>query len=470
MKSKSKSDIIAKLRKELAGMEDPFFSQKKSGFKNYTKSKSTYPLPENFELNDEMKEAIDLIEDSYEPLFITGKAGSGKSTLINYFRNNTEKTYAVIAPTGIAALNVNGMTIHSFFGFPPKLIPTDHTPYSFTKKYMMQSIDVLIIDEISMVRADVMDAIDRALRKYRKINKPFGEVRIVMVGDLFQLPPVVKGEEMETYFLDEYGGPYFFNAKAFREEPIEKIELKKIYRQDEREFIDLLNTLRSGDVDPSSLLKMNDHVDPYFNISDHPGYITLCSTNGTADRINAQKLTELHAKTYNYTAELKGTFSQKGRHLPTQETLSLKEGAQIMMVKNDISAKKRWVNGSLGIVTFLDKDFIEVEINDKRHKVEKDTWEMLRYKTNSSGQMKDEVIGTFTQYPLRLAWAITIHKSQGKTFHKVHIDLGRGAFAHGQTYVALSRCSSLAGLKLSKPIRDSDIIFDEAIGDFMRED
>lgn len=465
--SKAKSDIIAKLRKELSEMKDPFFSKKSNSFDKYERSSSAIKLPQNFVLTDRMSEAIDHIEDAYEPLFLTGKAGTGKSTLLDYFRKHTDKNFAVLAPTGIAALNVSGVTIHSFFGLAPKFIPPTMTPYQAHKKYLMQNLDVLIIDEVSMVRADVMDCIDRMLRKYRKTNRPFGEVQMILVGDLYQLPPVVNNSDLEEHFLDHYGGPYFFNATVFNEIDIKKIELDKIFRQDEKEFIDLLNNLREGSATEETLYKLNESVDPIFDLSQNEGYITLCSTNRTADRINEMKLSELDTDLHSFEAELKGTFAEKGRSLPTSARLNLKEGAQIMMVKNDTDAKKRWVNGSLGTITHLEKDFIEVEINAKRHKINVDTWEMIRYSNNAStGTMKEEVVGTFTQYPLKLAWAITIHKSQGKTFDKVLVDLGRGAFAHGQTYVALSRCTSLSGLKLSKPIKTSDIIFDKAIHAF----
>lgn len=465
--SKSKSDIIAKLKKELAEMKDPFFPTAKKKFDSYERKEADIRLPQNFVLTEKMSEAIDHIEDAYEPLFITGKAGTGKSTLLDYFRKHTEKNYAVLAPTGIAALNVGGVTIHSFFGLPPKFIPPNMTPYQPHKKYLMQSLDVLIIDEVSMVRADLMDCIDRMLRKYRKTNRPFGEVQMVLVGDLYQLPPVVSESELKEHFLDHYGGPYFFNANVFNELEIKKIELDKIFRQDEKEFIELLNQLREGQVKEEALQRINDSVDPFFDLNHNEGFITLCSTNRIADKINSMKLSQIEMPSHSFEAELKGTFADKGRSLPTSASLVLKEGAQIMMVKNDVDAKKRWVNGSLGTITHLDHDFIEVEINSKRYKVQQEKWEMIRYASdNSTGTMKEDVIGTFTQYPLRLAWAITIHKSQGKTFDKVHVDLGRGAFAHGQTYVALSRCTTLSGLKLSKPIKSSDIIYDEAIHEF----
>ena len=419
------------------------------------------------ELSPDFKYALDVVEKSERSVFVTGRAGTGKSTLLQLFRNTTRKRVAVLAPTGIAALNVRGQTIHSFFAFPPKVIQKGDIKKSRQRKKFM-NIDVIIIDEISMVRADLLDGIDMFLRLNREDPRPFGGVQMAFFGDLFQLPPVVSRRAEKEYFATYYTTPYFFSAHVLTsgQVPLEMIELGKVYRQDEKYFIRLLDAIRLRTIDHEELSDLNLRYKPNFEAK--ASYITLCSLNAIADQINSSNLRDLPTPQLKYQADLSGDFDP--RLFPTQQFLVLKEGAQVMMLRND--PQKRFVNGSIAMITHLDDETIKVRMlsgdtEGDVFEVERFEWEMLKYEYNLAQRKLDtKVIGTFTQYPIKLAWAITIHKSQGKTFDRVIIDLGRGAFEFGQTYVALSRCRTLDRIVLKRPLKYSDIMVDERILDF----
>lgn len=419
-------------------------------------------------LSDDFKYALDLLEKTSTNLFLTGKAGTGKSTLLNLFKSTSRKKMAVLAPTGVAALNVQGQTIHSFFGFPPRIITPQEAGRKTSRKDLLRlykNLQVLVIDEISMVRADILDGIDVFLRHNRENHLPFGGVQMIFVGDLFQLPPVITNDPVErAYFQDYYDSPYFFSAKVFQEDqwPIEHLELRKVYRQDSRHFLRLLEAVRLNTIDFDDLEDLNERHNPAF--ADTEGYITLCARNATADRINRDALQRLDTPKFSFPAEVKGIFDPS--LYPTDPEMVLRKGAQVMFIKND--PDRDFVNGTIGVVTQIAADQIAVKINEpngrgKTIDVTKSEWEILKYKADMGGNIEAEPIGSFRQYPLKLAWAITIHKSQGKTFDKVLIDLGGGAFEHGQLYVALSRCRTLEGLVLRQPIRPNDVITDERV-------
>jgi len=427
------------------------------------------------QLNDDFRYALDALEKTPSSLFITGKAGTGKSTLLQLFRNTTKKKCAVLAPTGVAALNVQGQTIHSFFGFPPRIITPSEAGQKITRKdllRMYKNLEVLIIDEISMVRADMLDGIDKFLRVNRENFRPFGGVQVVFFGDLFQLPPVVTRDPVESaYFQDYYESPYFFSAKIFNEPDfqLEMLELRKVYRQESRHFLRLLEAVRVNEIDHDDLEDLNERHLPHFSETD--GYITLCSRNNTADSINRRELSLLETPEFEFLAEVKGQFDPK--LYPTEAALSLKKNAQVMFVRNDLE-ERQFVNGTIGKIIELGKEKIVVQTEEhggKKRKIEvpKSEWEIIRYKGGQAGGIETETIGSFIQYPLKLAWAITIHKSQGKTFDRVLIDLGGGAFEHGQLYVALSRCRTLEGIVLRHAIRPQDVITDERVVDFYSE-
>ncbi len=416
-------------------------------------------------ISDDFHDLLDELESSENHLFITGKAGTGKSTLLQLFRKTTKKKCVVLAPTGVAALNVNGVTIHSFFGFAPRLLTSKDIEKRKNTK-LFQALDVIIIDEISMVRADQLDNIDYALRLNRNSDKLFGGVQMLFFGDLFQLPPVVATPFERNYFQTVYESPYFFSAKVFEQGfEIETFELRTVYRQEEKRFISLLESIRSSDVDADILEDLNARVLPIE--MDDPGYITLTTRNNIANSINRKALEKIDRQKYSFAARVTGQF--RPALFPTDEILTLKQGAQVMFIKND--ALKRYVNGTVGIVNDITSEEIKVSIAQHEKEeivsIERYEWEILKYQSSpSGGEIIAESVGSFTQFPLRLAWAITVHKSQGKTFDKVIIDLGGGAFEHGQTYVALSRCRTLEGILLKRPIRYQDILLDERIVDF----
>lgn len=428
------------------------------------------------EFNPKFKQALDLLEESYKHLFITGNAGTGKSTLLEYFKKSTKKKVAVLAPTGVAALNVEGQTIHSFFLIPPNITPDkvlDHKLPAKRKK-LIGNLDMIIIDEASMLRADLLDCIDVSLRHYRQETSiPFGGVQMVFIGDLYQLPPVVAGAQERELFRSHYNSPYFFSAKAVQDLSMTFLELDKIYRQTDMDFITLLNKVRNNSVTTQDMILLNQRHAPNHTTTDGEDLIiTLTTTNAAADKKNREELEKISTDEETFFGELEGEFSK--RSLPTKMELELKVGAQIMLLSNDPVG--RWVNGSIGKITkitfddFEMEDILTVELNNgKSHKIAKHSWNIHKYFFNEDTQKIDtEIAGSFRQFPLRLAWAVTIHKSQGKTFDKVIIDIGRGTFAHGQIYVALSRCTSLEGIILKKQIEKRHIIIDYKITRFFK--
>jgi ATP-dependent DNA helicase PIF1 len=423
------------------------------------------------DFNEQFIAAFDALENTSRHLFVTGKAGTGKSTLLQYFRHKTGKNIAVLAPTGVAALNIKGQTIHSFFQFKPDITieSVNDIIVRKTKRKMYEQLDAIIIDEISMVRADLLDCIDAFLRLFgREYSKPFGGVQMIFLGDLYQLPPVVSREE-ENIFRSVYSTPYFFSSKVYPQIDLKICELKKIYRQKDENFIHLLNALRENSLEEHHLHAFNSRHYSKVTFDKNDFYITLTTTNAIADKVNTTQLQSLSSLAHVYQGIISGEFERKS--LPTQETLCLKKGAQIMMLNND--ADKRWVNGSLGVIENIQPsvgdDVILVKLeNGQTVDVKKYTWEISQYYFDAdSDALASKTIGYFTQYPLKLAWAVTIHKSQGQTFEKVMIDVGYGTFAHGQMYVALSRCTSLKGIILKKPIAKNQVIMDNRIHEFM---
>ena len=425
---------------------------------------------DGLEPNADFERALALIEGGDQHVFITGRAGTGKTTLLHLLRDETTRNVAVVAPTGLAAISVGGQTIHSFFRLPPRFVDTREIR-ALRHTSVMKALDLLIIDEVSMVRADLMDGIDQALRLNRRNDEPFGGVQLALFGDLWQLPPVVREPELKEYFDETYGGPWFFQALVWRECTGRSVDLEKIYRQkDDAEFRNILQHIRDGEPSEAILRALNDRVIPKACLTDPDSHIVLTATNDAAFRENSRRLMALPGKAKVYAAEITGKFDTAA--FPTEPSLTLKVGAKVMFLKND--PEKRWINGSWGVVTGLGAEGPTVQIEDgpekgQAHEVRKTAWENLAYQYDrSSKQITREQIGAYKQLPLRLGWAITIHKSQGQTFDRVYIDLGRGAFSHGQTYVGLSRCRTLAGLALAQPVRPDDVILDEQVGDYRR--
>lgn len=420
---------------------------------------------EEVKLSPEQEKVFNLLEETNSNYYITGKAGTGKSMLLEYFVRNSQKRVAVVAPTGVAALNVGGQTIHSFFKLPPALIEKgDITRVDYKTKEVLANLDAVVIDEISMVRVDLMEAISEKLKLARRNDLPFGGAQIIMFGDLYQLQPVVSDGQLHRYFDHNYGGIYFFNSPEFKKSDCKIIELEHIFRQKDEEFKKLLNAVRNGKHTPEILSGFNERTKMQIP---QEGFITLAGRNDTVSRINHAKLANIPTKERTYVADIFGDLKESA--FPTEKELRLKVGAQIMMLKNDRQKPSRWVNGTLGVVTKLSEDTIIVKINGVDHSVSRETWDSVRYSYNPEGRKLDkEVVSSFTQFPIRLAWAITIHKSQGQTYQSVAIDLSDGAFAHGQTYVALSRCQSLEGLFLTSPLRSEDIIVDQDVVEYMK--
>ncbi len=482
----------------------------------------------NIELNKDFKRVLKLMETTNTHLFITGKAGAGKSTLLSIFRNTTIKHPVLLAPTGVAAMNINGSTIHKFFRFPINVNKENVRSIRITNVDLYKSISMIVIDEISMVRADILDCIDIFLRKFRKNNSPFGGVQMVFVGDLYQLPPIVHDKERDT-FLNNYETPYFFSSAVFKNTRVEVIELKKIYRQTDQDFIKLLNKIRTNSITQHDIDMINRSWAPYNH--DLFNTITIASTNRTVDYVNNKCLKKLKTQLYTRRALIQGRVDEV--YYPTVCDLQFKIGSQVMMLTN---SKRGWVNGSLGVIEeIIYKKGVQTDAVVEFNPVEKDVRKLTNedydilyekiYKDLTSGLSKEEEkilktlsieesidtdtlknqeqvrvrlydsnklltilphtweifefviengkcvqrpIGSFTQYPFRLAWAITVHKSQGKTFDKVILDIGNYCFATGQAYVALSRCRSFEGISLKKPIKRDDVIVDPNIIEFFK--
>ena len=419
--------------------------------------------------NKELETAWEFVEHTNTSIFLTGKAGTGKTTFLKHIVEHSKKCKIVVAPTGVAAINAGGVTIHSFFQLPlspfiPNTIIKNKFDFSSDKRKIIRSLDLLIIDEISMVRSDLLDAIDSVLRRFRDHNKPFGGVQLLMMGDLQQLTPVVTNDEaqmLEAY----YDTPYFFGSKALRQINYVTIELQKVYRQQNEQFIQLLNNIREGHPSADDLAKLNQRYNPDFRPSKNEHYIRLTTHNATADRYNENELSLLSKPEFKYTAEIDRNFPEYS--YPTEEKLTLRKGAQVMFIKND--PKGEYYNGKIGTITSLDAEKIYVKCVDDNNIVEvrKQVWENTKYIVNpTTNEIEAEIQGTFSQFPLRLAWAITIHKSQGLTFEHAIIDAGR-SFAPGQVYVALSRCKTLEGLVLSSKVTAHAIINDRRVEDYI---
>lgn len=422
---------------------------------------------EALQLSDDFNYALERMEAGAH-LFITGRAGTGKSTLLQIFRRSTKKNVVVLAPTGVAALNVHGQTIHSLFGFPPRLLQSKDIRPNRRYKRLFQNLEVLVIDEVSMVRADVMEGIDYALKLNRNSSKPFGGVQVILFGDLFQLPPVVSSEQERQFFSYRYASAYFFSADCLDHIDLEMIELQQVYRQDSRHFLRLLEAIRNAAVDYDELEALNERHVKDFVPPEEENYLTLAARNATVAKINTTALARLDSPEMLYLAKVKGNFPEK--LFPVAAALKIKVGAQVMTVRND--TEKKYVNGTIGTVIECKTEsvIIQVSENKKTRKIEVgyEEWDIIRYKADSSDMTKigTETLGTYQQIPVRLAWAVTIHKSQGKTFDRIVIDLGRGAFEHGQTYVALSRCRTLEGIVLRHPLTPRDVMVDPAVVEF----
>lgn len=424
---------------------------------------------QNIELNRQFTEALEKI-NAGKNIFITGRAGTGKSTLLNYFCSQSEKPVVVLAPTGVAAVNVKGQTIHHFFGFGPGItLRKIKKRISEEKKKLFEKLTTIVIDEVSMVRADLLDCIDAFLRLHGpKKRQPFGGVQMVFIGDLYQLPPVVTSHERQA-FSELYESPYFFSARSFDALGMDFMELEKVYRQKDDCFIKLLNAIRNKTATSQDYEKINERYDPYFEPSGKEMFISLTSTNADADVINEKEMRKLPGKETVLEGYVEGNFPDS--HLPAALEMKIKKGAQIMMLNNDLLG--RWVNGTVGQVTDEnlntngEPSAIEVKLhNGSTHLVSPHTWDIYHFYLNE-GAIDSKKVGSFTQFPFRIAFAVTIHKAQGKTFDKMIIDIGRGTFAHGQMYVALSRATSLNGIVLKKPVLPKHVWLDWAIVRFI---
>ena len=418
--------------------------------------------------NQEFNQVIELLENTNQNIFITGDAGTGKSTLLKFFVEHTLKNVVVLAPTGLAAINAGGQTIHKFCLFPPRFVRREdiQTTKNPIHKNVIKNVQTIIIDEVSMVRADQLDGIDKFLRLNRKSYLPFGGVQIVLVGDLFQLPPVVTREEMQV-FNQVYGSPYFFSSQVFQSVDFEKVELQKNYRQSEDTgFLEILSKVKRGLIGFEVLESLNTRfISDLSSFSTDGFFINLATTNHIALQINTEKLAGIEDQVFNFEAEITGDFNE--RDFAGELSLNLKIGSQVMFIRNDNLG--RWVNGTMGEIVDLGSKKVIVRTDSGfEYEVNQETWDNIKFVFDEEiGEIIPKPVGSLKQYPLKLAWAVTIHKSQGQTFDRVLIDLGRGAFSHGQTYVALSRCRSLEGIGLKRKILKSDFIVDKRIIDFM---
>lgn len=422
---------------------------------------SASPWPAGVTPTGEYEAALDYARGGAGHLFVTGRAGTGKSTLLRCLRDSIAAETVVVAPTGLAAVNVGGQTIHSFFGLPPRLIRPDDIRRSRNGR-VMRRLEILIIDEVSMVRSDLMAAIDQSLRLNRgRPREPFGGVRLMLFGDLHQLPPVVQEAEVASYLESEFGGPFFFSVGALREGiGTGLLELSEVFRQSDQTLLRVLNRVRDGDAGEEDLQILNERVHPIRTLGEGEPYVILTPTNAAAQRINLAYLDALPTAARTYEAGMTGEFNASAQ--PTDQILTLKPGAKVMLLRND--PDRRWVNGTVARVSRLTERQVWIEVDGREYEVEPASWEQRRYAFDQSAEkVVETVAGTFKQFPLRLAWALTIHKSQGLTLDKVYIDLGRGTFAHGQAYVALSRCRTFEGLALARPLKPTDILFDASV-------
>lgn len=421
-------------------------------------------------VNPDLELAFKIIEETGTSLFLTGKAGTGKTTFLRRLRGLTSKRNVVAAPTGIAAINAGGVTLHSLFQIPPGIhagnAQSNKFKMSKSKLTLIRSIDLLIIDEISMVRADLLDIVDRELRRIRRNARPFGGVQLLMIGDLQQLPPVMTDDET-PYIMQRYASPYFFEAEALKRLPYAMVELKKVYRQSDTEFVDLLNHIREGNPSREVMEKLNCRYSPGFKPETGVNYVRLTTHNDRARKINGAAMEGLKGRSMSYQATVQGKFPEVS--YPAEEELTLKEGAQVMFIRNDPSGENQYYNGLIGKVTELTQTLITVTTPEGRAiKVKPVNWDNNKFTIDeATGNVKTEKEGSFSQFPLRAAWAITIHKSQGLTFDHAIIDASR-SFAHGQAYVALSRCRTLEGLVLECPLTEGAVICDSTVTLFMQ--
>jgi ATP-dependent DNA helicase PIF1 len=416
------------------------------------------------ELSPEQAAVVAAIETTRDHIFVTGRAGTGKSTLLEYLSWHSSHTIAICAPTGVAALNVGGQTIHSLFRLPIGVIADHELDQPPELRKLLSAIDTLVIDEVSMVNADLLDAIDRSLRQARqRPHEAFGGVQIILFGDPYQLAPVPGENDERAYFADRYRSMWFFDARVWDEADLRIFELTTIHRQHELEFKQLLTAVRHGHVTAEMAGRLNE-------VGARPapddGIITLATTNAAVQRINAAGLGRLPGRALSAVADVNGDFGN--RAFPADERLELKVGAQVMFLRNDTGLDRRWVNGSIGEVVKIGQGTVTVEIDGEDHEVQPTIWEKYKYSYSPvTKTLTKDVVAEFTQFPLRLAWAVTIHKSQGKTYDRAIVDLGPRSFAPGQTYVALSRITELEGLYLTRPLRPSDIIVDDNVRRFM---